>query len=67
LSAAARIWGILRELEQAGIIVLADKGYQGAEGPVLPPYKGRNKPESRNQANAPTPGVAVPANERTPS
>ncbi|MEV6986775.1 transposase family protein [Sphaerisporangium sp. NPDC051017] len=48
---AARIWGILRKLEQAGIIVLADKGYQGAEGPVRTPYKGKNKPESQKLAN----------------
>ncbi|MGV9379650.1 hypothetical protein ACWDRB_27765 [Nonomuraea sp. NPDC003707] len=27
---AARIWGILRALDQAGIITLADKAYQGA-------------------------------------
>jgi hypothetical protein len=49
---AARVWGILRELEEAGIITLADKGYQGAETDiVVTPYKGRNKPESQKQAN----------------
>jgi hypothetical protein len=48
---AARIWGILRELERAGIVTLADKAYQGAEGPVITPYKGKNKPESQKQAN----------------
>ncbi|MFI6297621.1 transposase family protein [Nonomuraea sp. NPDC050790] len=48
---AARIWGILRELERAGIIVLADKGYQGAGGPVITPYKGMHKPVSQKQAN----------------
>jgi hypothetical protein len=48
---AARIWGILHALEQAGIITLADKAYQGAEGPVLTPYKGKNKPEPQKQAN----------------
>jgi hypothetical protein len=48
---AARIWGILRALKQAGIITLADKAYQGAEGPVLTPYKGKGKPESQKQAN----------------
>jgi hypothetical protein len=49
---AARIWGILRALDQAGIITLADKGYQGAESEVLiTPYKGRNKPASQKQAN----------------
>ncbi|RSN15702.1 IS5/IS1182 family transposase [Nonomuraea sp. WAC 01424] len=48
---AARIWGILRALEQAGILTLADKGYQGAEGPVATPYKGRDKPASQKTAN----------------
>jgi hypothetical protein len=49
---AARVWGILRELEKAGILTLADKGYQGAEATVvITPYKGKNKPESQKQAN----------------
>jgi predicted DNA-binding protein YlxM (UPF0122 family) len=49
---AARVGGILRELEQAGILTLADKGYNGAEATVvITPYKGRNKPESQKQAN----------------
>jgi hypothetical protein len=49
---AARIWGILRELEEAEILTLADKGYQGADKTmVITPYKGRNKPESQKQAN----------------
>lgn len=49
---AARIWGILRALAQAGVRTLADKGgYQGAEGPVATPYKGRNKPASQKAAN----------------
>ncbi|GAA2412020.1 hypothetical protein GCM10010191_21700 [Actinomadura vinacea] len=49
---AARVWGILRELDNAGIITLADKGYQGAEASIVfTPYKGRNKPESQKQAN----------------
>lgn len=43
--------GILRALQRAGLLVLADKGYQGAEGPVITPDKGRNKPDSRKQAN----------------
>ncbi|GAA4991436.1 hypothetical protein GCM10023334_126190 [Nonomuraea thailandensis] len=30
---------------------MADKAYQGAEGPVLTPYKGKDKPESQKQAN----------------
>ena len=48
---AARIWGILRELAAAGLIVLADKGYTGAGDPVLTPCRGRNKPASQNDAN----------------
>ncbi len=49
---AARVWGIPRELEKAGILTLADKAYQGAGASVLiMPYKGRDKPESQKQAN----------------
>ncbi len=49
---AARVWGILRALEKAGILTLADKAYQGAEASVvITPYKGKDKPESQKQAN----------------
>ena len=48
---AARIWGILRQLEAAGLITLADKGYQGAGAPLITPYKGKGKPESQKDAN----------------
>lgn len=49
---AARVWGILRELEKAGILTLADKAYQGAGASVvITPYKGKDKPESQKQAN----------------
>jgi hypothetical protein len=48
---AARIWGILRELEAAGLIVLADKGYQGAGEPLITPYKGKGKPQPQKDAN----------------
>ena len=44
------IWGVLAELEAAGLIVLADKGYQGAAHAKVP-YKGKNKPESQKDAN----------------
>jgi hypothetical protein len=44
------IWGVLAELEAAGLIVLADKGYQGAAHAKLP-YRGKNKPESQKEAN----------------
>ncbi|MFI6393714.1 transposase family protein [Nonomuraea sp. NPDC050540] len=46
---AARIWGIPRALDHAGIITLADKAYQGAEGPVHSPYKGKNKTASQKR------------------
>jgi hypothetical protein len=44
------IWGVLAELETAGLIVLADKGYQGAAHAKIP-YKGKNKPQSQKDAN----------------
>ena len=44
------IWGVLAELEAAGLITLADKGYQGSTYAKIP-YRGRNKPESQKQAN----------------
>ena len=47
---AARIWGVLRELEASGLVTLADKGYQGAPH-ARTPYKGKNKPESQKEAN----------------
>ena len=42
------IWGVLAELEAAGLVTLADKGYQGAAHAKIP-YRGKNKPESQNQ------------------
>jgi hypothetical protein len=44
------IWGVLAELEAAGLVVLADKGYQGSTYAKIP-YKGKNKPGSHKQAN----------------
>ena len=49
---AARIWGIIRELEAVGLIVLAGKGYIGAGDNVLTPYRGRNKSPSQKAANS---------------
>jgi DDE superfamily endonuclease len=40
----ARTWGIVRELAASGLVVLADKGYAGADEHIRTPYKGRNKP-----------------------
>jgi DDE superfamily endonuclease/Helix-turn-helix of DDE superfamily endonuclease len=44
------IWGVLDELEKAGLVTLADKGYQGSTWAKVP-YKGKNKPESQKEAN----------------
>jgi hypothetical protein len=44
------IWGVLAELEAAGLVVLADKGYRGSAYAKIP-YRGRNKPDSQKQAN----------------
>jgi hypothetical protein len=48
---AARIWGVIRALASAGLLVLADKGYQGAGEHIRTPYRGRGKPESQKDAN----------------
>jgi hypothetical protein len=44
------VWGVLDELEKAGLVTLADKGYQGTTWAKVP-YKGRNKPEPQKEAN----------------
>jgi DDE superfamily endonuclease/Helix-turn-helix of DDE superfamily endonuclease len=44
------VWGVLRELEAAGLITLADKGYQGSTYAKIP-YRGKGKPESQKEAN----------------
>jgi DDE superfamily endonuclease len=44
------IWGVLAELEAAGLVTLADKGYLGSRYAKIP-YRGKNKPESQKQAN----------------
>jgi len=60
------IWGVLAELEAAGLITLADKGYQGSAYAKIP-YRERTNPNRRNRPTAPTPGSAHPASARTPS
>ena len=64
---AARIWGILRELAAARLIVLADKGYAGAGGHVRIPYRGRGKPASQKDANRTHAQLRSPRNAPTPS
>ncbi|SPT60684.1 Transposase and inactivated derivatives [Actinomadura madurae] len=49
--AAARIRGVIRALAATGLLVLADKAYQGAGAHILTPYKGRDKPEPQKDAN----------------
>ncbi|WP_280501051.1 transposase family protein [Nocardia farcinica] len=49
-SKASWIWRVLHELEHAGLITLADKGYQGSSWAITP-YKGRGKPVSQKAAN----------------
>jgi DDE superfamily endonuclease len=44
------IWGVLAELEAAGLVTLADKGYQGSTWAKIP-YRGKGKPESQKEAN----------------
>ena len=44
------IWGVLGQLEAAGLVTLADKGYPGSTDAKIP-YKGKNKPDSQKQAN----------------
>ena len=44
------IWGVLAELEAAGLVTLADKGYQGTTHAKIP-YRGENKPESQKESN----------------
>ena len=44
------IWGVLDELEAAGLVTLADKGYQGSTWATIP-YRGKSKPGSQKEAN----------------
>src|SRR6516165_7724798 len=44
------IWGVIAELEKAGLVTLADRGYQGAAHAKIP-YRGKNKPQSQKDAN----------------
>jgi len=44
------VWGVLAELEAAGLVTLADKGYRGSTYAKIP-YYGKNKPESQKAAN----------------
>jgi DDE superfamily endonuclease/Helix-turn-helix of DDE superfamily endonuclease len=43
-------WGVLDELEAAGLVALAGKGYRGSTWARIP-YRGKNKPEPQKEAN----------------
>jgi hypothetical protein len=64
---AARIWGILRALEALGLLVLANKGYNGAGEPLFTPKKGRNKPKHLKDPIALTLGFVAPVDAQTRS
>jgi hypothetical protein len=60
------IWGVLDELEKAGLVTLADKGYTGSTWAKVP-YKGKNKPEPQKEANRAHAKLRAPASGQTPS
>jgi hypothetical protein len=41
---------VLDELEKAGLVTLADKGYLGSTWAKVP-YEGKNKPDPQKEAN----------------
>jgi hypothetical protein len=59
------IWGVLAELEAAGLITLADKGYREARTRKSR-TGGRTSPNRRNRPTAPTRDSAHQASARTP-
>ncbi|MET8249476.1 transposase family protein [Streptomyces sp. NPDC005202] len=48
---AARAHGVVQACLSRMVLVLADKGYQGAHGTVRTPYKGRDLPQQYRQFN----------------
>ena len=44
------VWGVLAQMEAAGLITLADKGYQEGTHAKIP-YRGKNKLASQKEAN----------------
>jgi hypothetical protein len=57
---------VLDELEKAGLVTLADKGYQGGTWAKVP-CKGKGKPEPQKEANRAHARLRAPASERTRS
>jgi DDE superfamily endonuclease len=58
------IWGVPDELEKAGLVTLADKGYQGSTWAKVP-YEGKGKPEPQKEANRAHARLRAPASERS--
>lgn len=53
---AARIWGIVRELAAAGLVVLADKGYHGAGDHIGMTMRERQRQVQLYRGQIPSPG-----------
>jgi hypothetical protein len=60
------VWGVLAELAAAGLVTLADKGYQGSAYAKIP-YRGKNKPQSQKEANRAHAQLRAPGERRTRS
>jgi DDE superfamily endonuclease/Helix-turn-helix of DDE superfamily endonuclease len=58
------VWGVLAELEAAGLVTLADKGYQGSTYAKIR-TRGRTSPNPRNRPTRRTRNSARPASART--
>jgi hypothetical protein len=65
--AAARIWGIIRELAASGLVVVADKGYAGAGDHGRVPARARTSPPRTRTPTARMPGCAARASAPTRS
>ena len=64
---AAWIWGILGELEAAGLVTLAERATQGSSYVRRSRTGAGTNPDHRNTPTGPTPNSAPPASARTPS
>jgi DDE superfamily endonuclease len=60
------IWGVLAELEAAGLVTLAEKGYQGSTHAKIP-YWGRTSRNRRKKRTGLTRSSARPAKGQTPT
>ncbi|MCY9784561.1 transposase family protein [Nocardiopsis sp. EMB25] len=49
---AARAWRVAERIAAADLVALADKGYVGLSDVVFCPFKGRGKPQWKNDANS---------------